>query len=110
MDNKPPLPDGSDLDSLGARELELQAKIAQLQDFVENGPDRLIQAERDRLSTLPPPVEVEERKREKEFMDKLGRGALKNEKRHQAKNGFLLILLILTILVLVFWIYQTVTQ
>ncbi len=117
MDDKHPKPgnpqgitptDGPDFDSLSAREQELQKQIAQLQDFVEHGPEREREAMEEEMRTLPPPAEIVERKREKEFMDKLSRGELKNEKRHQAKSGFLLFLLIIATLALALWIYQAV--
>ena len=66
--------EGPDFDSLSAREQDLQKQIAHLQDFVEHGPERERQAMEDEMRTLPPPVEIIERKREKEFMDKLSRG------------------------------------
>lgn len=100
--------DGPDFDSLSARERDLQEKIAQLQDFVEHGPERERQAMEEQMRTLPPPSEIIERKREKEFMEKLSRGELKNEKRHQAKSGFLLFLLILATLALGLWIFQAI--
>ena len=102
------VPDGPDLNSLSARELELRNKIEQLQDFVDHGPERERQAEEDRLSTLPPPAEIIERKREKKFMEQLSRGELKNEKRHQAKSGFLLFLLVIAILAIALWIFRAV--
>jgi len=100
--------EGPDFDSLSAREQDLQKQIAQLQDFVDHGPERERQAMEEEMRTLPPPVEIVERKREKEFMDKLSRGELKNEKRNQAKSGFLLFLLIIATLALGLWIYQAV--
>ena len=57
------------------------------------------------MRTLPPPSELQGRKREKEFMEKLSRGELKNEKRNQTKSGFLLVLLILAILAMGLWVY-----
>ena len=104
----PAPPQGPDFDSLSAREKELREQIEQLQDFVEHGPEREIQAAEERMRTLPPPTEVQERQREKQFMEKLSRGELKNERRNQAKSGFLLLLLILAMLAIGFWIYQTV--
>jgi len=101
-------PEGPDFDSLSARERELKEKIEQLQDFVEHGPDREREAEEERMRTLPPPSEIVERKREKKFMEQLSRGELKNEKRNQAKSGFLLFLLILAILSIGLWIYNAV--
>lgn len=97
-----------DVDSLSAREIELRKQIEQLQDFVENGPERERRAEQDRLSTLPPPPEIQDRIREKKLMDQISRGNAKNELRNQTKSGFLLLLLILATLALGWWIYQTV--
>lgn len=99
---------GPNFDSLSARERELQDKIAKLQDFVEHAPERERQAEEERMRTLPPPSEVERIQREEAFLGKLTRGELKNEKRNQAKSGFLLFLLVLAILTLGLWIFQAV--
>lgn len=101
-------PEGPDLDSLSARERELREKIEQLQDFVDHGPEREREAEEERMRTLPPPSEITQRMREKKFMEQLSRGELKNEKRNQAKSGFLLFLLILAILAIGLWIYRAV--
>ena len=98
---------GPDLDLLSARERELSERIEQLQDFVDHGPEREIQAEEERMRTLPPPTEVQQRQREKQFMEKLSRGELKNERRNQAKSGLLILLLILAMLAIGYWIYQT---
>ena len=103
-----PPPEGPDLDSLSARERELREKIEQLQDFVDHGPEREREAEEERMRTLPPPSEIIQRKREKKFMEQLSRGELKNQKRNQAKSGFLLFLLILATLAIGLWIYRAV--
>jgi len=95
------------LDSLSAHERALQEQIARLEDFVQHGPERERLAIEEQRQTLPPPSDLVGRKREKEFMEKLSRGELKNQKRNQAKSGFLLILLIFAILTLGFWIYRT---
>ncbi|MGJ8677535.1 MAG: hypothetical protein ACSHX0_08460 [Akkermansiaceae bacterium] len=101
--------DNSNVDSLSAREREIQEKIKKLQEFVEHGPELERAAEEDRLSTLPPPAEVKERQREKQFMEKLSRGELKNEHRHQAKSGFLLLLLIIATISVALWIYRLIS-
>ncbi|MCP5534990.1 MAG: hypothetical protein H7A51_02015 [Akkermansiaceae bacterium] len=100
------VPTGPDFDSLSAREQELQDKIARLKDFVEHAPERERLAMEERMRTLPPPSEVERILREEAFMGKLTRGELKNEKRNQAKSGFLLFLLVLAILAVGLWIFQ----
>lgn len=103
-----PPPEGPNLDSLSARERELQDKIAQLKDYVEHAPERERKAQEDLLNTLPPPAEIQERERERRIRDQMTRGELKNEKRHQAKSGFLLSLLIIATLAIGLWIYQAV--
>ena len=108
-DTPPGAGKGPDFDSLSARERELRDQIAQLQDFVEHGPERERQAAEDRLSTLPPPAEVEDSQRINKFYDQLSRGEVKNERRNQARSGFLLFLLILATLAIGWWIYQTVS-
>ena len=103
---KPSLqPPSSDL---SARERALQDEIDQLKDFVMHGPERERQAEEERMQTLPPPSEIEDRKRENELMKRLSRGEIANEKRAQASNGLLLVLLALAIASIGAWIYQVV--
>ena len=101
-------PDLLDLESLTSQEREIQERIKKLKDFVEHGPDLERAAEEDRLCTLPAPAEVKEREREKQFMEKLSRGELKNERRHQAKSGLLLFLLALATVSMMLWIYKSI--
>ena len=105
---KSPHLEESEISSLREREDEIQERIKQLEDFVEYGPERERLAEEDRLSTLPAPAEVKEKQREKQFLDKLSRGELKNEKRHQAKSGILIFLLIIATISVALWIYKIV--
>ena len=98
----------SPIRDLGEHERALKEQIEQLEDFVAHGPERERQAEEERMQTMPPPSEIEDRKREKDFMDQLSRGEITNEKRSQASNGLLLILLILAIAAVVAWIYRVV--
>ena len=105
---KSPHLEESEISSLKEREDEIQERIKQLEDFVEYGPERERLAEEDRLSTLPAPAEVKEKQREKQFLDKLSRGELKNEKRHQAKSGILIFLLIIATISVALWIYKIV--
>ena len=91
-----------------AKEKALQDEIDQLKDFVAHGPERERQAEAERLRTLPPLSEIEDRRREKEFMQRLSRGEMANEKRSQARNGLLIVLLLLAIAAIGAWIFQVV--
>ena len=93
-----------ELDELARQDAELQDKIKQIQSFIHEAPNKLQQEEDDRIRTLPAPDEISERRREKEFFDRLSRGELKNERRHQAKNGVILVLLIIAITAVCLWI------
>jgi len=97
-----------DLDELAKQDAELQNKIKQIQSFIHEAPDKLQQEEDERISTLPAPDEISERRREKEFFDRLSRGELKNERRHQAKNGVILVLLVIAITAVSLWIYRNI--
>ncbi len=94
------------LDELAKQDAELQQKIKDIQSFIEDAPDKLQQEEDDRIRTLPAPDEISERRREKEFFDRLSRGELKNERRHQARNGVILVLLAVAITAVSMWIYK----
>ncbi len=94
------------LEKLAQQETELQDKIKGIQSFLEEAPAKLKQAEQDRMQTLPAPDEISERRREKEFFDRLSRGELKNERRHQTKNGVLLVLLLIAIVSVSLWLYS----
>ena len=96
----------SEITSLEAREGDIQEQLKRLEDFVENEPKRARQAEEDRMCTIPAPSEVKERLREKQFMERLSRGELKNEKRHQAKSGLLITLLVIATASIALWIYR----
>lgn len=93
-----------ELDELARQDAELQDKIKQIQSFIHEAPDKLQKEEDDRIQTLPAPDEISERRREKEFFDRLSRGELKNERRHQAKNGVILVLLVVAITATCLWI------
>lgn len=100
------IPETRDIQSLSAQEQKIQEQIKKLQEYVEHGPELERAAEEERFSTLPPPAEVKARQREKQFMEKLSRGELKNERRHQTKSGFLLVILVLAIAAVALWIYR----
>jgi len=100
--------DGSNIEKLSAQEREIQERIKKLQDFVDHGPEIERAAEEDRLCTMPAPSEVKERERENRFMEKLSRGELKNERRHQAKSGLLLLLLFIAIISMILWTYEAI--
>ncbi len=105
MVNKQPRAE-DELSSISQKEAELQNQIKHLQSFLEEAPEKIKQAQEEEFQTLPAPDEIAERRREKEFFDRLSRGELKNERRHQAKNGVLLVLLLIAITMVCLWIYR----
>lgn len=97
-----------DLDNLAQVNEEVKSEIQSLREFINNEPAKRRQAEIERMQTLPAPDEILTVRREKEFFDRLSRGELKNEHRHQAKNGVIFIFLSLAILSVCLWIYRLV--
>jgi len=92
------------------REKELQAQINELEDFVVHGAERERLAAEERLQTLPPLPEIQDREREKKFTkQRLSRREIVNEKRAQASNGLLLLLLVLAMAAIVAWVYSVVS-
>ena len=96
---------------LEEQEALIQAQIQQIEEdkrLKKEAEERQrLQAEEDEI-TLPPLSEIQDRERERKFMGKLSRRQMANEKRSQASNGLLLLLLILAIVALGFWIYSVV--
>ncbi len=95
-----------DIDNLTQVNEEVKSEIESLRDFIENEPTKRRAAEIERMQTLPAPDEIVTVRREKEFFDRLSRGELKNEHRHQAKNGVLFVFLAVAICSVSLWIYR----
>jgi hypothetical protein len=95
-----------ELDNLSQVNEEVKNEIESLREFINNEPAKRRQAEIERMQTLPAPDEIVTVRREKEFFDRLSRGELKNEHRHQAKNGVIFIFLALAIFSVCLWIYR----
>lgn len=105
MANKRPL-SSEEIEKIKLQKADLQKQIQEIQSYIEHAPDKIKQAQEESFQTMPAPDEISERRREKEFFDRLSRGELKNERRHQAKNGVLLVLLIFAIAMVSLWIYR----
>lgn len=95
-----------EIDDLTQYNESVKSEIESLRDFIENEPSKRRAAEIERMQTLPAPDEIVTVRREKEFFDRLSRGELKNEHRHQAKNGVLFVFLVLAITSVSLWIYR----
>ena len=55
---------------------------------------------------MPPPDDLEDRRREHKFYSQLSRGEIRNEHRYQARSLMLFVLLVTAILALSAWIYS----
>jgi hypothetical protein len=58
------------------------------------------------MTTMPPPDDLADRRREHAFYTKLSRGEIKNERRYQARSAMLFLLLATAIAALSSWIYS----
>ena len=91
-----------DLALLEEKEREIARRIAE----VEAMPARLRREAEERAATLPPPDDLADRKRQRDFEDKVSRGQVRNERRAQGRSLILTVLLIAAIAALAFWSIQ----
>lgn len=96
----------ADFSEIESQKAALQAQIDDLQSFIKDAPEKLQREEQDRLQTMPAPDELAQRKRENDFANRLTKGELKNERRHQARSAVLFILLIAAIICVSLWVYR----
>lgn len=94
--------------ALSAREAQLLARINELEDFISGAPERIRQEMEDEITTMPPPDDLEDRRREHKFYSQLSRGEIRNEHRYQARSLVLFVLLVTAIFALSAWIYSVV--
>ena len=92
-------------DPISKREEQLLTRIAELENFIEEGPDRIRREIEEEITTMPPPDDLEDRRREYDFYTKLTRGEIRNERRYQAKSAVLFLLLATAIVALSSWIF-----
>lgn len=88
-----------ELDQLDQQCAELAAQIDELAAL----PERMRELEREKLATLPPPDDWEDRVRQVEFKQRYTRRKARNERRAQGRSVLLLSLLIATAVFLVWW-------
>jgi ABC-type Na+ efflux pump permease subunit len=88
----------------------LQAQINELQSFIKEAPEKLQQEEQERLQTMPAPDELTQRRRENDFSNRLTKGELKNERRHQARSALLFVLLVAAIISVSLWVYRIIAE
>lgn len=88
----------------------LQAQIDELQSFIKEAPEKIQKEEQERLQTMPAPDELTQRRRENDFANRLTKGELKNERRHQARAGLLFVLLVSAIIFVSLWVYRIIAE
>ncbi len=91
---------------LTAREEQLLSRINELEDFIEGAPERIRQEMEDESTTMPPPDDLEDRRREHKFYSQLSRGEIRNEHRYQTRGAMLFVLLVTAIVALSAWIFS----
>ena len=91
---------------LSEREELLLSRIDELENYIEDAPERIRQEMDDEMRTMPPPDDLEDRRREHKFYAQLSRGEIRNEHRYQARSALLFLLLITAIVALSSWIYS----
>jgi predicted nucleic acid-binding Zn ribbon protein len=85
---------------------ELNAQIKLLQEM----PDQIRQEELDRQSILPPSDIVTARVKEKEFDERVNKGQITNTKKEVQRNFFILVLLVIALLSIAWWVFQSLKQ
>jgi len=91
---------------LNAREEQLLSRINELENFITDAPERIRREMEDEITTMPPPDDLEDRRREHKFYSQLSRGEIRNEHRYQTRSAMLFVLLVTAILCLSAWIYS----
>lgn len=89
-----------------AREEQLLSRINELEEFIAEAPERIRREMEEEITTMPPPDDLEDRRREHKFYSQLSRGEIRNEHRYQTRSALLFVLLVTAILALSAWIYS----
>ena len=97
------LPDESEVLRLAEEADSLESELNHLEEFVTQAPEIAKKQFEERYSTMPPPDELEDRRRERLFHAKLCRNELRNERRYQAQSGFMIVLLVACAISLAAW-------
>jgi len=88
-----------------SKEELISSQIESLEHFIEKAPQRL-QEEMERERTMmPPPDDIRDRQRERAFYLDYSRRQLQNERRFQARNTVLFVLLATALFAVCWWIY-----
>ena len=83
----------------------ISSQIEHLEHFIERAPQRLQEEIERQRNSMPPPDDMRERARERDFYKYYSKGQTQNERRYQARNTVLFVLLSTALLATCWWIY-----
>lgn len=89
-----------DLEPLDEAQRNLDARIAELEALPEQLELEMLEQER----TMPPPEDLEDRRRQRDFEEKAARGQIRNERRTQGRSLFLMFLLLAATAAMIAWV------
>ncbi len=88
-----------------SKEELISSQIENLEQFIEKAPQRVKDEIERQRSSMPAPDDMRERARERDFYQYYSRGQTQNERRYQARNTVLFVLLSTALLATCWWIY-----
>lgn len=89
-----------ELEPIDQAQRELDAKIAALESLPKQLELEMLEQER----TMPPPEDLEDRRRQRDFEEKAARGQVRNERRTQGRSLMLMFLLLAATAAMVAWV------
>jgi len=97
----PPTPD-----ELSALDLEIQ----KYESMIENAPLKLLEQRERERTTMPPPDDFAERRRERRFYAEMTKGQIANERKYHTRNTVLFVLLAAATISVCWWIYSSLVR
>lgn len=91
-----------ELRALEERERQLREQIAN----ASAAPHKILLEAQEQAATLPPPDDLADRRRLREFEEKASRTQIRNERRTQGKSLLLLVLLLVATAWMVSWVVK----
>lgn len=95
-------PKAKELDELEQKRREVEARIAELERLPEQLELEMLESE----TTMPPPDDLVERQRQREFEEQAARGQIRNERRTQGRSLLLMFLLLGATCAVISWIVR----
>jgi hypothetical protein len=95
----------ADLEELRTLEERKRALEAQIQS-ISAEPEKILREAQELAATLPPPDDLADRRRLREFEDVVSRKQIRNERRTQGRSLLLLLLLLTATALLASWVIK----